>query len=257
MWDAEGEDESLLEDSLYHGRKTHPRSRGRGAKAGASYATDGGLRSYLHSVIEWVKPVLMFRRPEDIRWDLLHGMVARLYYSRLTAVLYLGTLVLAGVLLAITLGLNTPLRDAPVALLGFEAIVSLSLSMEVTLRAIVLGKEYLRSWSNVMDVAVALASVSLMFWSAPRASRANDFEAQKEDVELSQSLVMLRIIVQFLRVLLITSHARRSRNAKNVGDISFGDLSSLMTPGQFPDFDFAVLQESELQEMHRTEDFGL
>merc|ERR1719167_1735840 len=120
-----------------------------------------------------------------------------------------------------TLGLDTPLRDAPGALLALEGVVSASLLAEVALRAMVLGWAYLRSWSNVLDSAVALASVGLLFLVAPQASRSKDFEAQKQDVELSQSLVMARTIVQFVRLALIASHAKRSRQANAADDVSF------------------------------------
>mmetsp|Transcript_47665 Transcript_47665/g.152221 ORF Transcript_47665/g.152221 Transcript_47665/m.152221 type:complete len:216 (-) Transcript_47665:126-773(-) len=183
--------------------------------------------------------------------ELLRGVVVRLYYSRATAALYLATLLLSGVLLAITLGMDTPLRDAPQALLWLEGLVSMSLFSEVALRAVVLGGVYLRSCSNILDSIVAIASASLMFWAAPRASRTKDFEAQKEDVELSQSLVMARTMVQLGRVLLIANHAHRSSQANSTDDISFSKLLS------GSDFDFAVLRQRELQELHRSEDFGL
>ncbi|CAK0855056.1 unnamed protein product, partial [Prorocentrum cordatum] len=109
--------------------------------------------------------------------------------------------------------MDTPLRDAPVMLLALESLVTLSLFAEVILRAVVLGSEYLRSWSNLLDSLAAAASAALLFWAAPRASRRRDFEGQKEDVELSQSLVMARIIVQFCRLLLIAQRAKRSHQA--------------------------------------------
>merc|ERR1719436_2075765 len=100
-------------------------------------------------------------------------------------------------------------------------LVSFSLIMEVVLRAVVIGREYFNSWSNVLDSGVAIASFSLMFLAAPRASKAKDDEREKEDVELSQSLVMARMIVEFGRVLLIAGHVRRSRQANASDDISF------------------------------------
>lgn len=193
------------------------------------------------------------------RAELLRGAVVRLYYSRLTAVLYVGTLVLAGVLLAVTLGMDTPLKDAPGALMVLEALVTISLFAEVLLRAVVLGRDYLRSWANILDSVIAVASASLLFWAAPRASRQLDFETQKEDVEMSQSLVMARIMVQFLRVLLIAQHAQRSSRqaAGRTEDISFSSLEASGGADWDMDFDFAALRERELQEKHRTEDFGL
>merc|ERR1719389_397759 len=126
-------------------------------------------------------------------------------------------------------------------LLVLEGVVSLSLFLEVMLRAVVLGRDYLRSWPNILDGIVALASGSLLFFAAPRASKAEEFEKQKEDVELSQSLVMARILVQFGRVLLIAEHARRSRQAKSAGgqDVSFAGLTEL-------DFDFSLLRDERL-----------
>eukprot|EP00931_Biecheleriopsis_adriatica_P069055 TRINITY_DN42948_c0_g1_i1.p1 TRINITY_DN42948_c0_g1~~TRINITY_DN42948_c0_g1_i1.p1 ORF type:complete len:243 (+),score=56.59 TRINITY_DN42948_c0_g1_i1:56-730(+) len=192
--------------------------------------------------------------------ELLRGMVVRLYFSRLTALLYLATMVLAALLLCATLGLDTPLRDAPVALFVVEAIVTLSLVAEVVLRAIVLGHSYMKSWSNIIDCSVALVSAILFFIAAPAASRAKDDERQKEDLELSQSLVMARIIVQFCRVLLIASHARRSRQSlfSVQSDVSFANLSDLLQYSDLEqDFDFTLLREKDMQERHRKEDYGL
>merc|ERR1719213_87954 len=106
--------------------------------------------------------------------------------------------------------------------------------MEVVLRAIVLGREYLSSVSNILDGIVAIASASLLFVAAPRASKAEEFEKQKEDVQLSQSLVMARTIVQFGRVIMIAEHARRSRQAKSSDDVAFSSLG---------DLDFSMLRE--------------
>jgi len=188
---------------------------------------------------------LFQRLREDIRLDMVRGIVVRLYYSRLTAYLYLATLVLAGVLLAITLGLDIPLRDSPRLLTGLEAIISLSLCAEVALRATVLGKDYIRSWPNVLDAVVALASASLLFWAAPRASQEGHLEKQKEDVELSQSLVMARTLVQFGRILVIAQHTQRSRQANAGDDVTF---SALYAESGFDiDFDFALLRERRLR----------
>merc|ERR1712032_602769 len=85
----------------------------------------------------------------------LRRVVTCLYYSRLTAALYLATFLLAGVLLAMTLGLNTPLRDAPRTMLLMELLVSLSLVLEVGLRAAVLRRAYLQTWTNLLDLIVA------------------------------------------------------------------------------------------------------
>lgn len=194
--------------------------------------------------------------PSRINYDILQGAVVRLYYSRFTAGLYGFTLLLAGVLLMITLGLDTPLRDAPLMLLVLEGVVSVSLFTEVVLRAIVLGREYLESLPNILDACVAVASFSLMFVAAPRASSAKQYEAQKEDVELSQSLVMVRTVVQFVRVLTIANHAHRSSQAKSADDITFSKLFSGAGDLEVA-FDFAKLREWDLHEKHRMEDFGL
>ncbi|CAE8637925.1 unnamed protein product, partial [Polarella glacialis] len=192
--------------------------------------------------------------------ELIRGIVVRLYYSRFTTALHLGTLFLAALLLSVTLGLDTPLRDAPGSLLFIEGLITMSLVVEVALRAIVIGQGYLRSYSNVFDSFLAVLSASLFFYAAPNASRAKDDERQKEDVELSQSLVMARIILQFVRVMLIASHARRSRQSifSAQSDVSFSDISELLKYSDLEqDLDFNVLREKELQERHRENDFGL
>lgn len=191
----------------------------------------------------------------EARLELLRGVVVRLYYSRATAAIYVAIFLASAVLLCITLGMDTPLRDAPFALLFLEGLVTFSLFMEVVLRAIVLGSDYLKSWSNLLDALVAIVSASLMFLAAPRASQTGNFETQKEDVELSQSLIMLRTMVQFGRLLLIAKSVNRSRQAHAGDDVTFSKLMG--EDGLDIDLDFGALQERELQARHRAEDFGL
>eukprot|EP00913_Durusdinium_trenchii_P028019 g26270.t1 len=170
--------------------------------------------------------------------ELLRGVVARLYYSQITAGLYLATMVLAALLLCITLGMETPLRDAPRALLFLEGIITLSLVVEVILRAIVQGRNYLKSWWNAVDGSLAVLSSGLFFFAAPRAAG----EAQKEDVELSQSLVMARVIFQFVRVLRIASLARRASTARGP-DVSFANVTEMLEFTDLEDFDFTLLKQ--------------
>lgn len=184
------------------------------------------------------------------RSELLRGVVVRLYYSQITAGLYFATMVLAALLLCITLGLDTPLREAPRALVFLEGFVTASLVVEVALRAIVQGENYLKSWWNAIDCSVAFVSSGLFFFAAPRASD----EAQKEDVELSQSLVMARVIFQFARVLLIASHARRA--GKMQEEVSFANVTEMLEFTDIQDFDFTLLKQ-EVQDRHRKDDFGL
>ena len=190
--------------------------------------------------------------PEVHKLELLRGMVVRLYYSQITAGLYLATLVLAALLLCITLGLDTPLREAPRALVFLEGFVTASLVVEVVLRAIVQGRSYLKSWWNVLDCSVAFVSGGLFFFAAPRAMG----EAQKEDVELSQSLVMARVIFQFARVLLIASYARRAGGTLQPQPVSFANVTEMLEFTDLQDFDFTLLKQ-ELQDRHRKDDFGL
>lgn len=72
-------------------------------------------------------------------------------------------------------------------------------------------------------------------------------------MELSNSLVMARTLVQFGRLLLIAQHAHRSRQAKSSDDVAF---SSLGADGLDINLDFALLREQQLQASHRNaEDF--
>lgn len=238
-WEGDSEHDGLISD---RDRDSRQAGGSRSVRGGQSSLPSGTLRAFALKAWNLLPPQVRAANA-----DLLQGAVVRLYYSKLTAVLYLGTLVLAGILLAVTLGLDTPLRDAPRMLLVLEGVVSLSLFMEVVLRAVVLGRSYLQSYANILDGLVAVASASLLFWAAPRASASQEYERQKEDVELSQSLVMARTIVQFGRVLLIAEHARRSRQAKSADDITFATLSA--------EFDFSALCEPQLQEKHREEDY--
>ncbi|CAK8986668.1 unnamed protein product [Durusdinium trenchii] len=202
---------------------------------------------------------------------------ARLYYSQITAGLHKPVpaseksndkhdksmaLTMAALLLCITLGMETPLRDAPRALLFLEAvaadggIITLSLVVEVILRAIVQGcpmktfqNESERKGSAILSrlrfnfrgtaeverggwqpcraqlrCAAEIEDVHLLNKSeAPRAAG----EAQKEDVELSQSLVMARVIFQFVRVLRIASLARRASTARGP-DVSFANVTEML-----------------------------
>eukprot|EP00811_Abedinium_folium_P000198 NODE_10180_length_1371_cov_3.975080.p1 GENE.NODE_10180_length_1371_cov_3.975080~~NODE_10180_length_1371_cov_3.975080.p1 ORF type:complete len:261 (-),score=103.87 NODE_10180_length_1371_cov_3.975080:441-1223(-) len=254
-WAGEDEDDALVP----RGSDVHSLGRGGGRGAGLGYAPHKGLclsswcEGCTAMALDWYAVVAA--HSQGHRFEVLKGAVVRLYYSRLTAFIYLATLLVAAVLLLVTLGLDTPLRDAPRTLTTLETVVTLSLFVEVSLRAVVVGREYFQSWSNVADAVIAVASAALMFWAAPRASRAEDFEKQKEDVELSQSLVMARTLMQFVRVLLIAQHARRSRQASASEDITFSEL--IRDVNLDTDLDFSVLREMRLQEMHRAEDFGL
>mmetsp|Transcript_59997 Transcript_59997/g.186050 ORF Transcript_59997/g.186050 Transcript_59997/m.186050 type:complete len:119 (+) Transcript_59997:53-409(+) len=63
--------------------------------------------------------------------EFLQAVETQLYYSRFTSALYATTFLLAGILLATTLGFETPLQRAPRTLWLLEALVSLSLWVEV------------------------------------------------------------------------------------------------------------------------------
>lgn len=195
------------------------------------------------------------RRNDWVNFKLqLRVIVVRLYYSRLTAVLYGSTFLLAAVLLAQALGFDTPLGGEPRLRFLLETLITMSLLVEVALRAVVLGREYLDSWYNIFDGTIALASGFFLFWASPLSSPKSELknafsEEKQEDLELSQSLVMVRIIVQFARVLLIVEHTQRLRRERDGG-------------GDVPDFDeidldFGVLQEKVLQSRRRGEDDGL
>merc|ERR1712137_8859 len=158
---------------------------------------------------------------------------------------YVGTFVVAAVVLSTTLGFYTPLSDHPRVLVVLEVLVNLSLILEVALRATVLGKAYLQSWYNILDVAMACLSGGFLFFEAPIDSRHGHRESTREDMELSQSLVMLRIIVQFARLLLIAEHAQRSRKSLQAAD-------DVVMGSPFDDLnlDFALLRERDMQAKH-------
>mmetsp|Transcript_101585 Transcript_101585/g.287848 ORF Transcript_101585/g.287848 Transcript_101585/m.287848 type:complete len:172 (+) Transcript_101585:83-598(+) len=159
----------------------------------------------------------------------LRDAVGRIYYSPATGLLHAAVLLLAGVLLATTLGFETPLHRSPRLVNALEAFVCLSLWVEIGLRATVVGAAFWASWFNIFDVAVAAASSCCLFWEAP----SEEFQFQRrEDTELGQSLVMLRIVVQFARVMFIAEHAQRARGRKLSGS-PFEDLG----------LDFSVLRE--------------
>mmetsp|Transcript_15883 Transcript_15883/g.31104 ORF Transcript_15883/g.31104 Transcript_15883/m.31104 type:complete len:239 (+) Transcript_15883:1-717(+) len=158
----------------------------------------------------------------------LHAAVVVLYYSRLTAAIHAITFLIAGLLLATSLGLDTPLRTSPYTTLALEACVSLSLVAEVVLRAYIVGKRYLQKCANIVDVLVASLSTGFLFVAAPRAGYS---EERREDLGLSQSLVMTRIVMQFARLLLIAEHSQRSRRDG--------------AKGEELDLDFAALREHD------------
>merc|ERR1719375_1965379 len=105
------------------------------------------------------------------------------------------------------------------------------------MRATVWGKDYLQTWSNVFDVVIAVASFNCLFIAAPSAGS----DEKKQDAELSQSLVMLRIIVQFSRILFIAEHAQRMRKA-----LTDNPLGS---PLEAIDLDFGSLKENSRVDM--------
>jgi len=176
------------------------------------------------------------RRP--VMDNLIH-LVEQLYYSHLTAPLHCLTFLLATVLLLTTLGFLTPLSGRPHFVLGLEVVVTATLAMEVGLKATVMGRVHLRTWTGALDACIAVVSVGFLIFEAPLAKFRSE---RREDLELSQSLVMLRILVQFGRLLLLAEHAQRAR--KKSVYTSLEDLS----------LDFSALREWELR-MQQQEDY--
>merc|ERR1719316_1717850 len=163
------------------------------------------------------------RTPDVVlsRFELLQVIVSRLYYSRLTTYVYGITLIVSALLLAITLGLDTPLRDQPGILSILDVLVNLMLVVEVALRWLLMGKGYLSTWSNRFDVFVAVLSSVFLYWKAPQADDAK----QQQDVVFSDSLVMARIMVQFGRLYVVANSARRSKATDNAeGEIDFASI---------------------------------
>merc|ERR1719329_161713 len=100
---------------------------------------------------------------------------------------------------------------------------------------------YIKTWSNLLDVILAGSSAGLLLWEAPH----EIFQSKtQEDVELSMSLVMVRILVQFGRVLMIAEHAQRARQAKAALELLPGRLGD--SPLEELDLDLSVLRKQGL-----------
>mmetsp|Transcript_36708 Transcript_36708/g.104432 ORF Transcript_36708/g.104432 Transcript_36708/m.104432 type:complete len:169 (-) Transcript_36708:112-618(-) len=165
----------------------------------------------------------------------------QLYYSSATAPYHCVTFFLAGVLLLTSLGFETPLRSRPRVVLLLEALVTFSLIAEVFLKAVVLGSGHLRSCSGALDATMGGLSAVFLFFEAPTARFG---EQKRVDLELSQSLVMLRILVQFGRLLVIAEHAHRA-----------GRLRAATSPFDELGLDFSNLRRCELEAQWDEEDF--
>ena len=173
----------------------------------------------------------------DARAARLRELVTWMYFSRATAFLHVFTFLVAAGILVTTLGLSTTLRNSPRLMCSLEAFVCLSLVVEVLLRT-AMSWDYLYSLHGFVDCCVAFTSVGLLFWVSKRNLHGRE---RDQDIELSQSLVMLRIIIQFARVLLAIEHVRRSEKGE----------SELIGSGSEFDMNFAVLREQALKARHR------
>lgn len=166
-----------------------------------------------------------------------------MYFSKLTPIIYIITFCVAGVLLATTLGFDTPFRTEPRLLFFMETLVTLSLGFEVAIQASLMGSSYLHSWANVLDASMAVFSAAFLFWEAPY----EVLEYEKfQDMNFSMCLVMLRVVVVFGRVFLIAEQANRARGMKVNSPL---DLAK--------DLDFSVLCERGGMASSQSEDDGL
>mmetsp|Transcript_22173 Transcript_22173/g.40794 ORF Transcript_22173/g.40794 Transcript_22173/m.40794 type:complete len:245 (+) Transcript_22173:98-832(+) len=192
----------------------------------------GSALSAVHAFAAWV----------SLSDETVKVLVVRLYYSALTARLHAMTFVLGAILLTTALGFDTPLRGRPHLQFFLEACVSLSLALEVALKIRMFGCEYAKSYSNVLDAVVALASIAMLVGGENAHSKAT----HTEDIELSESLVMMRIMMQFGRLLIIAEHVQRSRKYQSGDEMAspFDDL----------DFDFGLLRERGARTGHRPYD---
>mmetsp|Transcript_6127 Transcript_6127/g.14639 ORF Transcript_6127/g.14639 Transcript_6127/m.14639 type:complete len:247 (+) Transcript_6127:97-837(+) len=193
---------------------------------------DGSALSAVYAFASWV----------SLSDETVKVLVLRLYYSALTARLHAMTFLLGAVLLTTALGFDTPLRGRPHFQFLLEACVSLSLAMEVALKIRMFGLEYAKSYSNVLDAVIALASIAMLVGGENAHSKATHVE----DIELSESLVMMRIMLQFGRLLVIAEHVQRSRKYQSGDEMAspFDDL----------DFDFALLREKGARTGRRPDD---
>merc|ERR1740129_1163794 len=167
----------------------------------------------------------------------LAQVVVFLYYSNLTAPIYAIMFGLAGGLLLTTLGFDTPLAKHAKAVLVLEVVVTSSLVIEVIMKYSVLGMLFLQTGLGSLDMLVAATSATFLFLQAPLARFKVD---RKEDMELSQSLVMLRILIHFGRLLVLAEHTERARRVKSKNSAK-----------EALSFNFSVMQERELRKRQR------
>lgn len=149
------------------------------------------------------------------------------YYSQLMGLIYLGVLGL-NVWILLKCLLQSPV-DAP--LVVAETFVTLMLVLEVSLRALVMGRAFFASCAHLFDCGVAALCLALLCGSgdlqalgrgpgAPGSPGGPKGSSGSPDELLRQSLTALRIATQLVRIVPLAMHQKRARLPRDGVDFS-------------------------------------
>ncbi|KFH12456.1 putative transmembrane protein [Toxoplasma gondii VAND] len=156
-----------------------------------------------------------------VQWREALSIVAnRLYYSRFTAYLYLFVFLLNAWVLLRCLTLSV----VNVWVVAAEVFVTFMLLLEVSLRALVVGRAFFFKFENLFDVAVTVLCVALLcisddLWGS-LADRDRPPPEEVDDI-FRQSLTAFRFSTQLLRMVTIALHQKRSQLPSDDVDFSY------------------------------------
>jgi len=157
--------------------------------------------------------------------EFMRTMACRMYYSQRAKYVYGGVLLLSFVLLTQSLWMDDAATNGVLGVLMFvaELFVTFMLNLEVTMRILILGRDFFRQRSNVFDLALAVSCVVLLVLGH-LTDLDDTLEQPVEDLFL-QSLMLFRYGVQLLCIVTIWSSAKRPRLPED--DIDFTRMAQI------------------------------
>mmetsp|Transcript_8758 Transcript_8758/g.14389 ORF Transcript_8758/g.14389 Transcript_8758/m.14389 type:complete len:362 (+) Transcript_8758:154-1239(+) len=153
--------------------------------------------------------------------ELIRIFANRIYYSTAYQVLYLGMIIVNIFIMGWTL-VNWDRYPDHVWFFVLELVINFIFVMEVVVRMIALRVVFWRQWSNVFDVFVLAISIVMVGFYYQR-----ELPFEVEDVAATLLLV-LRYIIQFLRLFIFIKNHRRNRSVTS--DEQRIDFSNLPAP---------------------------
>ncbi|TPX40104.1 hypothetical protein SeMB42_g06146 [Synchytrium endobioticum] len=149
--------------------------------------------------------------------EVLNGAANRILHSSFYRGLYLVMVVLS--LVSVSMSLVDPCPSGWFYVL--EAVVNLTMIVEVSIRFIALGKHYWKSVWNILDlVMVALCAMTLVYLLFGECSMARATEAVLDTI-----LLVVRNGIQFSRLVLMIRKNRRHLSSRP-GNIDFESVQS-------------------------------